>query len=473
MIYSFTDLAWLFFIYSFAGWCLEVCYAALSRRKFVNRGFVSSPYCTIYGFSAVVFAVFLPELTGNLFFLFLGGLLLASVVEYTTGMLMEKIFHKKLWDYSGIRFNLSGYVCARYSLLWGLLAVAAMRYINPLLCGLLRRVPGVVSLVVLWTAAGLLAVDFLTASMAVLGMKAGARRLSQLSEGMQHTSKLLENRLTAYVQKRMEKAFPSINQEAIAKDLLEQSEKSKNAPKVFAEGCSFYKLVSLFFIGAFLGDVTETIFCLLTTGVLMSRSSVVYGPFSIVWGLGCALLTLFLYRYRSKSDRHIFVAGTLLGGAYEYVCSVFTELVFGTVFWDYSGFAFNLGGRINLLYCFFWGIAAVVWLKIIYPRLSGLIERLPLRAGRILCNCLIVFMIFNMIISSLALARYTERHTVSAGMEAAGGEIAGADGESSGAKNSASLTQGTAAENRLDAFLDKHFPDERMERIYPNAKLVD
>ncbi len=473
MIYSFTDLVWLFFIYSFAGWCMEVCYAAFSRRKFVNRGFVNSPYCTIYGFSAVLFAVFLPELRDNLFFLFLGGLLLASIVEYTTGMLMEKIFRKKLWDYSGLRFNLSGYVCARYSLLWGLLAVATMRYINPLLCGLLRRVPGMVSLAVLWAAAGLLAVDFFTTSMAVLGMKVSAKRLSKLSEGMQQTSKLLENRLTAYVQRRMEKAFPSINPESIAEDLREKSEKAKNAPKVFAEGCSFYKLVSLFFIGAFLGDVTETIFCLLTTGVLMSRSSVVYGPFSIVWGLGCALLTLFLYRYRDRSDRHIFVAGTLLGGAYEYVCSVFTELVFGTVFWDYSGFAFNLGGRINLLYCFFWGIAAVVWLKIIYPRLSGLIERLPLRTGRILCNCLIVFMIFNMVISSLALSRYTERHTQSAGTETASGENAGADEESSGSKDTAFSPDGTTAENWLDAFLDAHFPDERMERIYPNAKLVD
>ena len=81
----------------------------------------------------------------------------------------------------------------------------------------------------------------------------------------------------------------------------------------------------------------------------MSRSSVIYGPFSIVWGLGCAFLTLLLYRYRNKSDSTIFLAGTLLGGAYEYICSVFTEMVFGTIFWDYSGFAFNLGGRINLV----------------------------------------------------------------------------------------------------------------------------
>lgn len=114
----------------------------------------------------------------------------------------------------------------------------------------------------------------------------------------------------------------------------------------------------------------------------MSRSSVIYGPFSIVWGLGCAFLTLLLYRYRNKSDGSIFLAGTLLGGAYEYICSVFTEMVFGTIFWDYSGFAFNLGGRINLLYCFFWGIAAVVWLKFIYPKLSGWIEKIPKKRVR-------------------------------------------------------------------------------------------
>ena len=449
MTYTLTDIIYLFFIYSFAGWCIEVCYAAFSRRRFVNRGFVNSPLCPIYGFGSVLFCIFLPELTESPFFLFLGGMLLAAVLEYSTGMLMEKIFRKKLWDYSGIRYNLSGYICARYCLLWGVLALLTMLLANPLLCGILRMIPGPVTAAAQWTASILLILDFITTAMAVLNMKITARRLSLLSEGMQQTSKLLENRLTAGVQRRMQKSFPSINKEDLAADLKLWSEQSKTAAKVFAEGCSFYKLVSLFFIGAFLGDITETVFCFLTTRVLMSRSSVIYGPFSIVWGLGCALLTLFLYRYRNKSDRYIFMAGTLLGGAYEYICSVFTELVFGTVFWDYSGFAFNLGGRINLLYCFFWGIAAVVWLKMIYPGLSRLIERLPLRTGKILCNCLIVFMIFNMILSSLALARYTERNTLPDASDAFSG-----------------------ADTPLDAFLDKHYTDERMERIYPNAKIV-
>ena len=80
MTYTLPDLVWLFFLYSFIGWCIEVCYASIRRRQFVNRGFVNSPICPIYGFGAVLFALFLPELTGNLFFLFLGGMLLATVL---------------------------------------------------------------------------------------------------------------------------------------------------------------------------------------------------------------------------------------------------------------------------------------------------------------------------------------------------------------------------------------------------------
>lgn len=208
---------------------------------------------------------------------------------------------------------------------------------------------------------------------------------------------------------------------------------------IFAYGCSFYKIVWLFLIGSFLGDVTETIFCRLTTGIWMSRSSVVWGPFSIVWGLAIAMVTILLYKYRDKPDRNIFIAGTLLGGAYEYICSVFTEMVFGKVFWDYSHLRFNLGGRINLLYCFFWGIAAVVWIKGIYPVISKWIEKIPVKIGKILTWFVIIFMCCNIVVSSLALIRSTQR------------------------------SQGVPAEQKWQKVLDERFDDERLERIYPNA----
>ena len=175
----------------------------------------------------------------------------------------------------------------------------------------------------------------------------------------------------------------------------------------------------------------------------MSRSSVVYGPFSLVWGIGVAGITMLLYRYRNKEDRYIFLAGTFLGGAYEYICSVFTEICFGTVFWDYSDIPFNLGGRINLLYCFFWGIAALVWMKLFYPFFAKWIERIPMKIGKILSYIFVIFMIVNIIISTGALARYSDR------------------------------AQGKESQNAVDEWLDSHFDDKRMERIYPNAKMTE
>lgn len=92
------------------------------------------------------------------------------------------------------------------------------------------------------------------------------------------------------------------------------------------------KLVWLFFIGCLLGDITETIFCRITAGVWMSRSSLVWGPFSIVWGFAIAAVTDLLYKYKDRSDRFLFLMGTALGGAYEYLCSVLSEMVFGSRF---------------------------------------------------------------------------------------------------------------------------------------------
>ena len=454
MLYSTLELATFFFIYGFLGWCGEVCVAAFHKKKFVNRGFVTGPICHIYGIAAVLYAVFLPELREHVFLLFLGGAILSSVLEYVTGKLMEHIFHKKLWDYSDQKYNLDGYICLPYSLLWGILTVVSMLYVNPLLCSLIAWIPNFVLIAILIGLSVVFVVDMLITAMSVLGMHVEAKRLLKLTQQVGRTSRLLENALTKWIQKRMQKSFPGVDAQVIAQDWRTR----EKAEAHFAEGCGYYKLVSLFFLGAFLGDIVETIFCRVTAGVWMSRSSVVYGPFSIVWGLGCALLTWLLYRYKDKSDRYIFIAGTLLGGAYEYICSVFTELVFGTVFWDYSEYAFNLGGRINLTYCMFWGIAAVVWLKMIYPFLSKQIERLPMRLGKILCNAMVIFMVFNMLVSALALNRYVQR---SAESPDSAEEIVAVDGEAV-----------SGLQQTLNSLLDAHFPDERMEKIYPNAKIV-
>lgn len=436
MTYTLEDFMWIFYIYSFAGWCAGVAANAMRRKRFINTGFLNLPLCPVYGTIGIVFSIFLPELEDHWFFLALGGSVLAAVVIVVTGVILEHVFGRKWWDYSKTRFQFQGYLNYQHLLGFAVGAVFCIKVLNPLLLDLVHRIPEAAEDVLLLLLGLLFLADTVCCGAAVLSLHRTVRMM-RFTGRVQEFTDDFGNALTRHVQRRMERSYPNLE----IRKILDTPAREKDR-EVFARGCCFYKLAGLFFIGSFLGDLVETIFCYVRSGVLMSRSSVVYGPFSIVWGFGCALLTAFLYKYREKSDRYIFVYGTVLGGAYEYICSVLSELVFGTVFWDYSEIPFNLGGRINLLYCFFWGIAAVVWLKILYPILSSWIEKLPVRTGTVLTWVMVVFMTVNMAISALALYRYDTRR------------------------------EQPEAQNGLERFLDTHFDDARMEKIYPNAKAV-
>lgn len=424
------QLLWLFFIYSFGGWIAESIYAALRQRRFVNRGILNGPLCCIYGFAAVAITLGLQDLQESLVFLFLGAAILGGFVEWLSGRLLEKVFHRRWWDYSAQKYTLDGYVSLRSTLLWGVAGILGFQFLNPLLLAGFHLLPIQLVKILLWVLLALTVLDTTSVCCALLGLEKQEKRMQEISSRLQGGSYRLNNWIVQRVTHRTKKAHPTTATKI----------PKKEAAGVFAAGCGFYKLVWLFVIGAFLGDITETLFCRVTAGVWMSRSSVVWGPFSIVWGLAIALATLILYNYRNRSDGFIFLFGTLLGGAYEYLCSVFTELVFGKIFWDYSSIPFNLGGRINLLYCFFWGIAAVLWLKKLYPIFARWIERIPMRPGKILTWVLVVFMVCNLSVSSLALAR------------------------------SAAREMGIPARNQLEELIDEHYGDEVIERIYPGAK---
>lgn len=448
MEYSVYMMIWFFILYSLTGWIIGTSFAAVRTKKFVDVGFLYGPYCPAYGITGVMFTLFLTELRENLFFLFLGGSIIAFLITMGTGFLLERIFHRKWWDYSRKRFQFGGYVNLPYTVLWGLLAVFSICFINPMFEKIIFLLPLWGGKIVLWAICIVMLLDLVGTGSGILKVHSHMRKMNlvyEVSENMQKTADALGEGLAGWVLKHFGQAYPQVDAKAILKAKIEREkrlEEEKEKAGIFAVGCSFYKIICIFFLAAFLGDITETIFCLITAGKLMSRSSVVYGPFSIVWGLGCVGLTAILYQYRNHSDRYIFCFGTILGGAYEYACSVFSEMVFGTVFWDYSKIPFNLGGRINLLYCFFWGIAAVVWMKILYPFFSDLIEKIPKKPGQIATWIMIVLMSINMLISALSLNRYVERNT---GKE--------------------------EAETNIEQVLDQHFPDERMKRVYPNMKV--
>lgn len=428
MGYTGFEILWLFFFYSFAGWVLETVFATLKQKNFANRGWINGPFCITYGIGAVVISIALQGLDG--IWLFLGIMIDTTVIEWIAGHLVERLYHERWWDYSGRKINLDGYICLGASLTWGALGFAAVKWMNPLVLPLYHLLPRLLEQMAIWFLTAVLTVDILASYMLVNGRQGRLDRWEAANNQIAHITARMGKWIAVHVEKRLRKAYP----EAHKTEVL--SEKTE----VFAAGCGFYKLVVLFVVGSFLGDVVETVFCRFSLGAWMSRSSLVWGPFSIVWGFAIAGMTALLYKYRDRSSIFLFGTGTLLGGAYEYCCSVLGEIVFGKIFWDYSQFPLNLGGRINLLFCCFWGLAAVVWFKLIYPAVTKWIEKIPPVPGKIVTWIVAVFMVINMAVSALALIRYDQRE------------------------------KQIPAVYSWQSYMDTHYDDTKMKRIYPKAK---
>ena len=359
----------------------------------------------------------------------------ANAVEAISSRLADRTAGRRLWN-AEKRAALGSLPGLIYSLIWGAGAVLVLAFLNPLLYILANLFPRPV----LWGIDIALSVLFLADLLILLfilrpdrkALKAGDP-VAAFSETFQSTLKKASGsfgqRLSRHIHLRLQNAYPPVL------DVTGEGKKQR-----FAEGVSVTKLIWVFLICALLGDLIETVWVRLVSDIWMSRSSVLYGPFSVVWGLGAVLLTVVLTPLAKKNDRYVFLGGFLLGGTYEYMASVFTELVFGQVFWDYSDMPLNIGGRTNVLFMFFWGLLSVVWIKILYPALSKVIERIPRLTGTILTWVLTVLMIIDILLSGLAIGRYVER------------------------KN------GTAEPTAIGSFLDEQYPDELVEWVWANMR---
>ena len=146
------EVLWIFIIYAFIGWCSEVSYAALDRGIFVNRGFLNGPYCPIYGIGVLTVVVVLTPLKRNLLLLYVGSFLLTSILEFLTGLILEKVFHNKWWDYSDKPYNIMGYVCLKFSIFWGFACTFIMLIIHPIIYTFIKyfpKTPGMILLTVI------------------------------------------------------------------------------------------------------------------------------------------------------------------------------------------------------------------------------------------------------------------------------------------------------------------------------------
>ena len=177
------QLFWILLIYAILGWCAEVSYAALRTGRFINRGFLNGPACPIYGFGMVIVLACLTPLEDNLFLLFLGSVALTSLLEWCTGFVLEKLFRQRWWDYSDEPFNLGGYICLRFSVMWGLACLFVLKLIHPTVLFFIHVVPRPLGLTMLVLAGILITID-LTATVRTIARI--NRHLDEIDEAAAH-----------------------------------------------------------------------------------------------------------------------------------------------------------------------------------------------------------------------------------------------------------------------------------------------
>ena len=169
-----------FFLYSFIGWLMETIYATIRQGHFVNRGFLNGPLCPIYGSGCVALILMLSPFKDRWVMLFLGGVVITSLIELVTGYLMERFFHARWWDYSNIPFNLKGYICLPYSLLWGVLGLFIMKVLHPLMAFMVDLLPPLAVDIGAWALVAALAVDTVCTVRSVLHLNERLRQVSLL-----------------------------------------------------------------------------------------------------------------------------------------------------------------------------------------------------------------------------------------------------------------------------------------------------
>lgn len=433
MEYTIYELLFFLFCYSFLGWCMEVAYMAVRTGKFCNRGLLNLPLSLSYGIAIDLLLLVVPTLKGHWIFQAVAYMVITSVCAQMADEVSVRVTGRRLWEQEKRSVYFGRWRGFAEALLLSAAALIVILLIHPLVFMLCKMLPDLLLRILTLTILLLLFLDF-----AVVFYTAKKR---PVLEGMQNLSEELEEKkqnfggwLSDRVWRRLKKAYPNLK----AEDLGEEENREHY---VFAKGLCLDKIVWVFFISALGGDLIETVYVKLTADIWMSRSSVLYGTFSIVWGAGAALLTLLLHRLSDREDRYIFLGGFFLGGTYEYMCSVFTEVFFGTTFWDYSDMPFHIGGRTNLLFCVFWGILSLVWIKICYPHISRWIEKIPPVTGKILTWFCVALMACDIVISAMAMIRYVER------------------------------SKGISAGNAVEAFVDCHYPDRFIEWTWPNLNI--
>lgn len=254
----------------------------------------------------------------------------------------------------------------------------------------------------------------------------------------------------------------SISKEINNDEISDKSEKKQISKKLKKGifGYSFWQILEYFIVYSILGYVIETLYGLLTKGVIESRQSMLYGPFCCIYGLG-AICLLCIPKSAKKNNWTLFIAGFIIGSVVEYVVSWVGEVIFNIKWWDYSNFPLNINGRVCVYFSIFWGILTICLNKVINPTVDKVLGKVPIKVLHVLTVIIMVFMGFDFIISSFALKMFETRLIYNYNLEVQGAEDY--------YEKYLDIYQNNPG---LKEFVDTVFSDEKMLKTFPNIKFT-
>ena len=233
---TFFHILVYFVIYSFLGWGLESIVRTICERKIINTGFLIGPFCPIYGFGAIIMILFLDKFKNNMLLLFFISIVALTLWEYIVGVLLEKLFHTKYWDYSDHKFNYKGRICLTNSIAWGILGVLFINYIHPFIIQILNYIDFIYVAISASIIALILLIDAIISVIKVKKIKSTLEKIEAINEQIKqklselkdkekisandNIQKLIDNLKTRRDRRmrhlyrrayRLKKAFPAIN----------------------------------------------------------------------------------------------------------------------------------------------------------------------------------------------------------------------------------------------------------------------
>ena len=228
----------------------------------------------------------------------------------------------------------------------------------------------------------------------------------------------------------------------VVKTLI-MTENNVTEVKQSEKNVSFFNLcVFVFVLGCFIGYVVEVIMALINKGHFVNKQGMIYGPFNQVYGFGAVIFVMCMWKFRNSSKYILFIIASAAGGVFEYGCSYVQEVIFKSESWNYSKFPLSFNGRTNPIHAMFWGFLGLAFFAFVIPPLIKVINGIPGNWSTIVSWFMLIFMLLNMLLSATAVLRQIERK------------------------------KGNQPSNAVEEFLDTHYNDDFLKKVYPNMKFI-